>query len=188
MQLTQRHRKFVNKLFSGATAKDAYLHAFPDSKPITARSAGSRLRRSARIQAALAELRQKAEALPDADFVNYVEARKFLARVIRAKVATEPDTSDLWVGRKSTKGDTYLRFPDKLRALVQDAKLGGYDRPQINHPDPTQDSLIQLLRRIRLQNRAALRERESPAALSVPQISLVPSSASARHLTPTGWR
>ena len=148
MQLSLRHRKFVNRLLAGATAKDAYLHAFPNAGPGTARTGGPRLRRDPKIQAELAALRQKAEALPGSDFLTYVEARKFYARVVRAQAATLPDGSDLWNVRKSAKGMIYLRFPDKLRATILDAKLAGYDRPK---PTPTSenDQLAQLLSRTR---------------------------------------
>ncbi len=149
-QLSLPHRKFVNRLLSGVSAKDAYLHAFPDAQPSTARSGGPRLRNRSHIQAELAALRQKAESLPNTDFLTYVESRRFYARVVRAQAATLPNDSDLWNVRKSSKGIIYLRFPDKLRALTFDAKLAGYDRPK-RGADPAGElsQLSQLLARLR---------------------------------------
>jgi|GEM_PF-1290876 len=151
MQLTLRHRKFVNRLLTGATAADAYRHAFPDANDNTARSNGARLKRKPHIQAELAALRDQAEAQPHADFLSYVELRNYYARVVRAHAALVPDDSDLWNVRKSAKGGLHLRFPDKLRATVLDAKLGGYDRPDAASPAPTpeSDQLAQLLARAR---------------------------------------
>jgi hypothetical protein len=51
-----------------------------------------------------------------------------------SSIATLPGDPDLWIAKKSAKGDIYLRFPDKLRALALDAKLAGYHRPPPAHP------------------------------------------------------
>src|SRR5436190_1769691 len=161
MKLTARHRKFVTKLLTGATAKDAYLHAYPGTTEKSARTNGAKLRNKPDIQAELKALREKADALPGSDFLTYVETRKFFARVVRAQAALLPHDSDLWNVRqtiktpetspesdqvepspsdtsphpktprkKSVETSLYLRFPDKLRALMLDAKLAGYDRPK----------------------------------------------------------
>ncbi len=148
-KLSLPHRKFVNRLLAGATAKDAYLHAFPGANANTARSNGSRLKRKSHIQAELAALRQKAESQPDSDFLSYVEIRNYYARVVRAQAATLPDDSDLWNVRKSAKSGLYLRFPDKLRALYLDSKLAGFHPSKSPRHTTLDDSLTQLLARTR---------------------------------------
>ncbi len=170
MSLSQRHRKFVNKLLAGYSAKDAYLHAFPGANANTARSNGSRLKRKPHIQAELAALRQKAESQPDSDFLSFVEIRNYYARVVRAQAATLPDDSDLWNVRKSAKSGLYLRFPDKLRALSLDAKLAGYDRPK---PASTteSDQLTQLLARTRSSSASASAAHSHFQTISVPSLS-----------------
>ena len=149
-KLSQAHRKFVTRLLAGASTKEAYQHAFPEANDNTARCNGTRLRRRPYIQAELAALREKGDALPGSDFLTYLETRKYFARVVRAQAAELPDSSDLWNVRKSAKSGLFLRFPDKLRALWLDAKLGGYDRRKAGEgPGSEEDALRQLLERVR---------------------------------------
>jgi hypothetical protein len=57
--------------------------------------------------------------------LTLMQKRIFLARVVRAVIANEPDSSDLWQSIKRTKDGTEYRLPDKLAAIKIDCDLAG---------------------------------------------------------------
>ncbi len=70
-------------------------------------------------------LQAEAEAQTESAVLTIEDKRRFLARVVRACVATTPDDSDLWQSVKRTKDGIERRFPDKIKAIESDNDLAG---------------------------------------------------------------
>lgn len=133
--LSPQQERYCRNIAGGNMTKtDAYLDAYPRTKkPETARSAYPRLERDPRIPARIKELQEATET----DLVlTRQEKREFLARVVRADLASLDESSDLVdsVTRKYDKegnetGVT-IKLPSKAQCIEIDNKMAGHNEPE----------------------------------------------------------
>ncbi len=81
------------------------------------------------VEAEIARIRAEADKVAGVAVLTVAEKRMFLARVVRACVASTPESSDLWQSIKRADEGTEYRLPDKLRTIMLDNDLAG-DGPE----------------------------------------------------------
>jgi hypothetical protein len=108
-----RNELFALAVARGETADSAYRLA--GYKPH--RQNAARLRTNDDIQRRIVEVQKLAET---ATVLNIRQKREFIARVVRARLAELPDSSDLWQEIRFSEGGTTRKLPDKLRAIALD--------------------------------------------------------------------
>lgn len=91
--------------------------------------------------------REKEDEQTMAAVLTIVEKRKFLARVVRAKLKEEPAESDLWQEVEITGDKVKKKMPDKLRAIALDNDLAG-DGSEAKANDALSTAAIETLDRI----------------------------------------
>jgi hypothetical protein len=137
---------FIRNLFAGMNQRVAFLDAFGNSNGralATIDSQASRLAKTARVQIALAELRQKAE---DASIATVIERKQILTEIARGRLAdflvnptpeklrsaalqeitiTETVTKTLDGKEKKTPKVTKVKLHDTTRAIAEINKMEG---------------------------------------------------------------
>ena len=126
----------------GASAIRAYMVAHPKMSHLSANGAAHLYLKRPEIRAEIRRLRTQAEEVGGSAFLSVSEKRLFLARVIRARIASLPHDSDLWQSMHQTSRGTYFRLPNKIEAIRLDNELS---------PDETEErsSITQLLISVR---------------------------------------
>lgn len=105
--------------------KAAYMEAFPDSAPLSAEASASRMLRNDKVQAEIQRIRDMGAGMAYDAAMEIAEVHSFLARVVRSRIATLPDDSDLWQSIKRTESGTEYKVPDKLGAIAHWSNLKG---------------------------------------------------------------
>ena len=121
--LTGPQLKFCEAIAGGMNGIEAVMAAYPKAGRSTARGYAPKLRNNPEIKAEIARLRGLAQEKAGSAVMMLIEKRKFLARVVRARIKLEPEDSDLWQCIKWTKHCTIYRLPDKIAAIVADNDL-----------------------------------------------------------------
>lgn len=124
--LSGPRKKFCDGVVAGLSTTAAYRAAYPNSSVASARCNGARLIAIDSIRYEIARQRAKVEEIAGSSVMQCLEKRLFLARVVRARVASlEPD-SDLWQSVETQPdGRRRFRLPDKLAAIETDNDLAG---------------------------------------------------------------
>lgn len=141
--LSGPQRKFCEGIVAGLNGTEAYCRAYPKASRETARRNGSALLTKADVKAEIARLRAKADEKAGSAVLTLVEKRRFVARLVRAKVADLPPDSDLFNSVKRSKDGIEFRLPDKLRAIELDNDLAGEGSEA-----GANDALAELLNRV----------------------------------------
>jgi len=119
--ISGRQKAFCDGIVSGLNQTEAYSAAYPKSTAEAARKHALRLVANGDIQDEIARQRAAAEQLAGSSVMTLVEKRRYLARVVRARLTLLPDDSDLW----NVTGKGHRRIPDKLAAIKLDNDLAG---------------------------------------------------------------
>ena len=126
-----RHEAFASHFAVSGNAAAAWLVAGGANRKAASRQ-GARWVRRADIAARVAWLRANGARLRGAGStedgatpLTVGAMRRFLARIVRARIAETPDDSDLWQEIRESNGRVLRRLPDKLRAIALDNKLAG---------------------------------------------------------------
>lgn len=124
--LSATHQKFADGIAMGLNTTQAYRAAFPRCKSDgSAAVSGSRLLRNPKIEAEITRIRREAEKLAGGAVLETAEKRRFLARLVRARLSSEPDDSDLWQEISDTEHGRKRKLGDKLKAIQIDNDLAG---------------------------------------------------------------
>ncbi len=142
--LTTAQRNFCEGVVSGLTPAEAWKKAHPRVKSAAAaRAAAKRALGDAEVCAEIQRLRDLAASQAGGAVLTLVEKRKFLARLVRAQIASLPEDSDLFVSITRGRKGTEYRLGDKLAAIKLDNNLAG-DGSEAEK----EDALGGLLRRV----------------------------------------
>lgn len=121
--------KFCEGIAAAMTGQDAWMAAYPKSKPASARAKASEALTKDNIKAEIARLRKEASEKSGYVTLTLAEKRDFLARVIRTPIAEVSTDSDLCQEWSETEGDKSsskrLKMPSKLDAIKIDNDLSG---------------------------------------------------------------
>ena len=142
--ITGPQRKFCEAFALEQNGTAAYLLAYPKSSKRAGCVGASRLLSNADILAEIERIRRKAEEKAGSAVLTLAEKRKFVARLLRAKVGELPPDSDLFNAVKHGKDGTEYKLPDKLRAIEVDNDLAGEGSEA-----GANDALGELLKRVR---------------------------------------
>lgn len=148
------HEAFAVHYAQNGNAAAAWVHATAGN---TAHSDGNGSKWlktasiSARVEWLKAEAARIAKEKEDEQtmtaVLTIVEKRRFLARVVRAKLKEEPAESDLWQEVEITGDKVKKKMPDKLRAIALDNDLAG-DGSEAKANDALSAAAIETLDRI----------------------------------------
>jgi hypothetical protein len=116
-------RKFCEGIVAGMLHCEAYMAAYPESSRRTAERNSNQLLKDDDVQAEIARLREKANALGGAAVLSHQEKRLFLARLVRACVDTTHEESDLWQSMRDRRDGAEYRLPNKLEAVRIDTEM-----------------------------------------------------------------
>jgi phage terminase small subunit len=140
-----RHEKFCQNVVKGATFGDAYMAAGYKAKPDPAAKAGSRLAKTPKVKARIAELKK---AQSDKAEMTRDEMRRYLIEVMRTPAGHINREHELCQSWKETDDSTEVKMPDKLKAAAELIRLCGWAEPDKVHVEAG-DKLAALLQRIR---------------------------------------
>ena len=111
-------QKFCEAVVAGKNGLEAYRAAHPGAAYNTAVGAAPKVFKRPEIQAEIARLRALEQQKPGSATMTLIEKRKFLARIVRARIALLPEDSDLWQSVKRSMRGKIFRLPDKLLAIA----------------------------------------------------------------------
>ena len=128
----ERHEAFAVHFAANGNAARAWLHAGGRNRA-TANRQGDKWRRKGDIAARVPWLRAEAgrrlrserNVQNEAAVMSIMDKRRFLARIVRARIAETPAESDLWQEIELSNGRLRKKLPDKLRAIALDNDLAG---------------------------------------------------------------
>ena len=139
-----RHQRIAYLILEGVAHGEAYGKCFPKSAKKSWNSACGRILRRADVVAYMAWIRAQSA---HSSVLTLLEKREFLARVVRCKINSEPDDSDLWQEFRTTETDTSTtvirKLPSKTDAIKLDNDLSG-DDPKVNALDALATALANL--------------------------------------------
>lgn len=162
-----RHERFAQLVATGEAGAAAYRQTY-GTRGASAEAAASRLLRNDKVSARIAEV-QRASAAEGV--LTLREKREFLALVVRTPIGQIDENSPLcqWFRRTTGRRPSLeIRMPDKLQAMMLDAKLAG----ELNGTPPRMDAgaaggghviTEEELRELRAQKRAAIEWRLAQA-------------------------
>jgi hypothetical protein len=160
-----RHEAFAQAVASGKTLTAAYSEVFGRTGK-SAHECASKLSRSDKVQARVAELRAAvnvtkaaAEAQAAAEvasafrgaLMDMAERRAFLAAVVRTPVSEVDEHSPLCQKYEVTEAGTKVWMPDKRACVLDDARLAGelIEKTEVKDVTP-RESLDELRERVAL--------------------------------------
>ena len=120
----RRHERFAQLVAKGDSGGAAY-RVVCGAKAASAHAAASRLLRIAKVSARIAEIQKAAVC---ASVMTLLEKRQFLALIVRTPIGQIDENSPLcqWFRRTTGRRATLsIRMPDKLQAILLDARLAG---------------------------------------------------------------
>jgi len=120
----QRHERFAQLVAKGDSGGAAY-RAIYGAKGASSHAAASRLLRIAKVSARIADIQRA--AVGDS-VMSLLEKRQFLALIVRTPIGQIDENSPLcqWFRRTTGRRPTFsIRMPDKLQAIMLDARLAG---------------------------------------------------------------
>ena len=120
----RRHERFAQLVAKGDSGGAAY-RVVCGAKAASAHAAASRLLRIAKVSARIAEIQKAAVC---ASVMTLLEKRQFLALIVRTPIGQIDENSPLcqWFRRTTGRRATFsIRMPDKLQAILLDARLAG---------------------------------------------------------------
>jgi len=126
--MTSGQRKFAEGVATGLSNGEAYARAFPRSRhpaEDASRLLSARNPKRSEVLAEIQRIRAAAEALGGSAVLTLLERRMFLARLVRARLAEVPESSDLWQEVTVTETGTKRKLGDKLKAITIDNDLAG---------------------------------------------------------------
>lgn len=121
--LNGRQYKFAVGVASGLSSVEAYQAAYPQAGSESARRSASLLMTNHDVLEEVERIRGKADSLGEQAVLAILEKRRFLARLVRARISELPDNSDLWHEITQTEHGTKRKLPCKLRAILLDNDL-----------------------------------------------------------------
>jgi len=150
--LTGPQKRFCLGIAEGLSQKDAYLKAYPKSAKKSAEAAGSRLLSNVKVQQEVARLQKQVE---EKSVLTRLEKRQFLARVVRADIASLDRSSDLvdeWSETTTQSGGSEkIKMVSKATAIQIDNRMAGHEAPEKVELTAS-EGLISLLRSRHKQN------------------------------------
>lgn len=144
--LTGPQRKFCEGIVSGKTATEAYLAAYPNATPATARKNAARVKANEGVLDEIARLRAAADAAAGSAVLTLAEKRTWLARLVRSNLAgfdTDKD-GDLLQSIEPCEFGQKLKLAGKIDAIKLDNDLAGEGSEA-----GANDALTALLARVR---------------------------------------
>lgn len=125
------HQRLVDLVLSGLKPSKAYAMLYPKSKANTRHSNSSRILKRPDCKAYKEHILTQAA---DDQVLSVREKRHFLARVVRAKVNTLPDDSDLWqeirISETENASNRFYKLPGKLESIKLDNELDNIATPE----------------------------------------------------------
>ena len=124
--MTKGQLKFAAGVAAGLSDGAAYAAAFPKSKhpaKDAARLLSDKNPEKPEILGEIQRIRRKAEEMGGSELLTLIEKRKFLAKLVRSRLADEPEDSDLWQEISHTEAGTKRKLADKLKAITIDNDL-----------------------------------------------------------------
>ena len=124
MILNPRWEQFAQRVASGESATAAYraIYKAPDK---SAEAHGCRLVRNGKVSARIAEMQRASE---ESSVMSLQDKREFLALIVRTPIGRIDENSPLcqWFRRTTgRRASLSIRMPDKLQAIMLDARLAG---------------------------------------------------------------
>ena len=120
--LNYQQKAFVAEYLKCRNAKQAYLHVYRNASIGAAESAGTRLLSDVRVQALMAE---SGNRLLTGAVLSLAEKRAFLHMAVHTNAADVDGSHILCTGIKRTESGPEYKMPDKMAALMLDARLAG---------------------------------------------------------------
>lgn len=122
------HQRLADYILMGDTHAEAYGKCFPKAKTTSRNPACARILKRADVVAYMDY--QRAQSATSTT-LTLQEKREFLARVVRCKITTEKDESDLWQEWREVESETgvtvFKKLPSKTEAIKLDNELCGDD-------------------------------------------------------------
>src|SRR5689334_17090043 len=160
--LSTPHEKFAEALSLGKTKTEAYQAAYPEASIATARSAGSRLSREYAIQDRVIELRNEQRLKIGSAYMNHIEKRIMLARIMRCHSGRPDEDTDLGKKIYANGRDAGISTMAKLAAMRED---NIYDPPPAPKKEPTEDDIIaDLITSVRCKDHPTRPSQNTPTA------------------------
>lgn len=116
-----RHERFAALIATGQSGAAAYRSCYR-ARGASAEANASRLLRNVKVRQRVTEL-QKATAT--VAVMNLEEKRRFLAAIVRTPIGRVDEHSPLCQYFHRTKTSLRITMPDKLQAILLDARLAG---------------------------------------------------------------
>jgi hypothetical protein len=139
--LSGPRKLFCDGIVAGKSATEAYCAAYPRATSESARKHAARLKAQADVREEIERMRKLAEEKAGAAIMQLFEKRKFLARVVRARVGSLGENSDLLQSIRRGKNIVEWKLPDKIAAIQLDNKMAGQ-----GEADGADDSIAKLIR------------------------------------------